>query len=515
MGGRRIDLTGPPRLQPSEIRRIARAIGPSCTEIDLGYGDLVTDDDDDDNNNNDAEWFSPFKVLSFLVEEPTTAADFRAAAAADDDGGADPWEQSVARINIYYQTGTVAVCRALNGEVRQVFRRRCHLAAVERMLRDPPQLTLVGLGASLVDEAAYEVDGDAMDDDDDDDEAGAKELRTERQLHRDMDLCDTAVAILRGELEWIRGQGAALEEAQLALADAAAERAQKKMQAGGDGEGNESEEEEDDDDEEEENDDGGSSDNDSLSSRREFEFNLPQDTVADVETFLADSTNDPVRCVAINGIGAVLIYQSGEWAYSSDGLPKKLKKALNVYGDDRDDGAAGEKRPPPPRYAALGTEGRYFLAFGSGGQCGIWNGPPGLDEALTSGVKKHDKQKRKQKKKNALFEAKRHRPVSSVAFGTKMDTWFVVFKDGSWEYRGKGIPEGLERLLQDRRSKADLETVTLGPSGEWFVKARNGKMWWGGTSDDFDELMDYLEESERSPTFVDFGQYNAYFVTHE
>ena len=40
-------------------------------------------------------------------------------------------------------------------------------------------------------------------------------------------------------------------------------------------------------------------------------------------------------------------------------------------------------------------------------------------------------------------------------------------------------------------------------------------MWWGGTSDDFDDLMDYLEESERSPTFVDFGQYNAYFVTHE
>ena len=57
--------------------------------------------------------------------------------------------------------------------------------------------------------------------------------------------------------------------------------------------------------------------------------------------------------------------------------------------------------------------------------------------------------------------------------------------------------------------------IYLQPSGEWFVKGRNGKMWWGGTSDDFDDLMDYLEESERSPTFVDFGQYNAYFVTHE
>ena len=501
MGGRRIDLTGPPRLQPSDIRRIAREIGPSCTEIDLGYGDIVTDDDNADHD--DELLFSPFQVLSFLVEEPNTTTDL----IANDDDGADSLEQSIARVNIYYQTGTVAICRAMNGEVRQVFRRRCNLAAVERILRDPPQLTLIGLNASLVDESAYELDVDAIHGSASD----KKELQRERQLHRDIDICDTGMAILRGELEWIQGQSAALEEAQLALADEAAERAEKKMQAGGGDEGDESEEDEDDDEEE---DDGGSSDNDSLSSRREFEFNLPQDTVADVETFLADSTNDPIRCVAINGIGAVLIYQSGEWAYSSDGLPKKLKKALNVYGD-QDDGGSGGKRPPPPRYAALGTEERYFLTFGSGGQCGIWNGPPGLDEALTSGLKKQGKHKKKQNRKNGLPEARRHRPVSSVAFGTKMDTWFVVFKDGSWEYRGKGIPEGLEALLQDRRSKADLETVTLGASGEWFVKAKNWRMWWGGTSDDFDELMDYLEESERSPTFVDFGQYNAYFVTHE
>jgi hypothetical protein len=286
-------------------------------------------------------------------------------------------------------------------------------------------------------------------------------------------------------------------------------------------------------DDEDDDDDDDSSDADSLSSRREFEFNLPQDTVADVETFLADSANDPVRCVAINGIGAVLLYRSGEWAYSSDGLPKKLKAALNVYGDQQDvegrlelldtagNAAAaaggGRQRLPPPRYAALGSEGRYFVAFGSSGRCGMWNGPPGLDEALTSGIKgpKPNNSKKWNKKRNGPPDARRHRPVSSVAFGTKKDTWFVVFKDGSWEYRGKGIPEGLEALLQDRRSKADLDTVTLGPSGEWFMRARNGRMWWGGTSEDFDELMDYLEESGRTPTSVDFGEYSAYFVTHE
>ena len=244
MGGRRIDLTGPPRLQPSDIRRIAREVGPSCTEIDLGYGDIVTDDDNADHD--DELLFSPFQVLSFLVEEPNTTTDL----IANDDDGADSLEQSIARVNIYYQTGTVAICRALNGEVRQVFRRRCNLATVERILRDPPQLTLIGLNASLVDESAYELDDDAL-------EANAsdkKELQRERQLHRDIDLCDTGMAILRGELEWIRGQSAALEEAQLALADEAAERAEKKMQAGVGDEGGDSEEEEDDDDEEDEDD---------------------------------------------------------------------------------------------------------------------------------------------------------------------------------------------------------------------------------------------------------------------
>ena len=432
--GRRIDLTGPPRLQPKDVRRAARSIGPSCTEIDLddGFGPAAGSRRGEHDELDDVDE-SPFQVMCFLVEE---------------DGGA-----SVARINVYYQTGTVAICRVLNGEIRQVFRRRCTLAGVERILRNPPQLTLVGLSASLVDESAYEVDGDSADSDQ---QGDVKELQRERKLHRDIEICDTGMAILQGELEWVRGQSAALEEAQLALAAETAEKAIKKAsRAVGEYGGSDDDE----DSEEEEDEDEGDDDNGSLSSRREFEFNLPQDTVADVETFLADSATDPVRCVAINGIGVVLIYQSGEWAYSSDGLPKKMRKALNAYGDQDDGG-----RHPPPRYAALGTDDRYFLSFGSGGRCGVWNGPSGLDEALTSGLRK-DAKTRKKKNKHGPIEARRHRAVSSVAFGTKMDTWFVVFRDGSWEYRGKGIPEGLEALLLDRREKADLETVTLGPQG--------------------------------------------------
>ena len=333
--GRRIDLTGPPRLQPSDIRRIARDIGPSCTEIDLGYGQHDVHNDDDEYGNDDDELlFSPFQVLSFLVQEPATGAVTNTN--NKDDDASSSMEQSIARINIYYQTGTVAICRALHGQVRQVFRRRCTLSALEKILRDPPQLTLDGLSASLVDEAAYELGDDETVNGDNGDAANKKELRRERQLHRDIDLCDSGMAILRGELTWIEGQSAALAEAQLALADEAAERAtrKKKQKGAGDGGSEEDGDSEEDDESDDESDDdeedyGDSSDNDhdhdSLSSRREFEFNLPQDTVADVETFLADSTHDPVRCVAINGIGAVLLYRRGSGPTPPMGCPRSSR----------------------------------------------------------------------------------------------------------------------------------------------------------------------------------------------
>ena len=77
------------------------------------------------------------------------------------------------------------------------------------------------------------------------------------------------------------------------------------------------------------------------------------------------------------------------------------------------------------------------------------------------------------------------------------------------------MPEGLEGILRDRGEKADLSTVTLGPRGEWFLRTRNGKMYWGNASEEFDGLMEDLEDSSRSPFFVDFGDYGSYFVSHD
>jgi len=32
--------------------------------------------------------------------------------------------------------------------------------------------------------------------------------------------------------------------------------------------------------------------------------------------------------------------------------------------------------------------------------------------------------------------------------------------------------------------RTDLEFVSLGPNGEWMLAVRNGRMWWGGLSDE-------------------------------
>ena len=66
-----------------------------------------------------------------------------------------------------------------------------------------------------------------------------------------------------------------------------------------------------------------------------------------------------------------------------------------------------------------------------------------------------------------------HGGVRSVAFGEGFDSHFLVFNDGWWDYDGD-IPDGLHRLMDSRKFRSDLTCVSLGPDGEWFLRAQNG-----------------------------------------
>jgi len=163
---------------------------------------------------------------------------------------------------------------------------------------------------------------------------------------------------------------------------------------------------------------------------------------------------------------------------------------------------------PLPDQISLGSLGRYYVHFRDGSF--FFYGPPSLSKILIKG----NKRQRRGKDRN---RGKREEAcVASVAFGNDLDDFFVVRTDGSWEMRGS-LPLGLECLMNDRNNRADLRWVQLGSNGEWAVKAKNGRVWWDGVSEEADEGMAEVlaEDGENELRFIDFGSDNTYFLLHK
>ncbi len=97
------------------------------------------------------------------------------------------------------------------------------------------------------------------------------------------------------------------------------------------------------------------------------------------------------------------------------------------------------------------------------------------------------------------------RTVRSVAFGENFNDCFVVYEDGWW-YCSGSIPNGLDSKLKARQSRADLDRVSLGPNGEWFLRARNGRSWWGGVSDLFNSDAREVMKVGGDITDIQFGE---------
>lgn len=331
------------------------------------------------------------------TDEPT-AVSFMTGLDNDPENKAGP-----ARVNVYIDTGTIATCRVLNGQVRQVFRRNVtSLEAVERLLQDPAKLTSIEDG--LVGEPTPLSD-----------DMGTQALRVK------MELAEVGICILMGEKERIEAH---LES--LAKQDTDSEA-------------------------------------DIDMAGIEFEFSLPEDAMKNVECCLQDihKQEKPVTCVATSGRGTIFLYGNGGVAFTPN-IPKALYHKLKQMKD----GAAsfGSR----PCYVALGNKERYYVGFNDG--TADWKGPKAFDKCIrkltiNASREKHGKR-----------EAKRHSKPRSVAFGSSFDSYFVVFHDGSWEFNGRHVPHELTDKLADRANRADLVCVTLGPKGEWFMKAENGRM---------------------------------------
>lgn len=349
--------------------------------------------------------------------------------------------EALARVNIFFDSGTVGTSRVLGGKVRQTFRRNVSsLDVVERLLKAPDKLVSIDEGLiGLHDDGPVSRDGSDA-----------------RSLQKELELADVGLCILEGEREKLASH---LES----IAHAPKDETRHDTAVG---------------------------DDDSASasvSGLEFRFSLPADVMAQVDQCLKDITrmDKVVKGVATNGKGTVFLYGNGGVAYTP-AIPRALYQKLRQLRNS--------SYSARPSYVSLGTRDRYFMAYNDG--TADWKGPKALDKII----------------KKCLQTAQ---PPKCVSFGSSYDTFFVIFQDGSWQYQGRGIPESLEQKLASRDDRADLVTVNLGPSGEWFVKARNGRMWWSGISTELDRVIAKILNDGHYLHFLDFGEKGSYFVSYD
>lgn len=223
----------------------------------------------------------------------------------------------------------------------------------------------------------------------------------------------------------------------------------------------------------------------SSSTGMELQFSLAAGPMKHVDQCLNDinKMGKLVRGVATNGTGTVFLYGNGGVAYTPN-IPKALYHRLSQL-------RSSKLHANRPAYISLGTRERYFVAFYDG--TFSYKGPKGLDKELRKLTK----------------------PPLSVAFGSSYDSFFIVLQDGCWKSQGRGIPMELEEKLAASKERIELTCINIGPSGEWFMQSQNGRVSWGGVSEEMDEAIQELLDEGHVVNFLDFGENGSYFVSYD
>eukprot|EP00984_Skeletonema_dohrnii_P014619 scaffold6158_cov85-Skeletonema_dohrnii-CCMP3373.AAC.3 len=182
-----------------------------------------------------------------------------------------------------------------------------------------------------------------------------------------------------------------------------------------------------------------------------------------------------VVSMGCGGSSTIILYENGTWACTA-GLTKLLYNKLN----------GRQKSLPSPTYVSVGSQDRYYVHFADGKS--EWVGCEAMSKDLKSSS----------------------RAVKTIAFGERWDSYFVVFTDGGYSFNN--IPYVLSDLIQNKRkSKGDLECVSLGPNGEYFMSAKNGRSWWGGMN--ADDLA-RINTVQNDIVYMDFGDNGAYLARY-
>ena len=184
--------------------------------------------------------------------------------------------------------------------------------------------------------------------------------------------------------------------------------------------------------------------------------------------------DEEVTSIACGGKATIMLYENGETAWTTN-LTTSLYNKLN----------GRQNSLPPPEYVAIGSQDRYYVRFTDGSS--QWVG----DDAMTKKLRGTN------------------RRVKSVAFGEHWDSHFIVYDDEYWQYRN--IPAELRNILEEEDCKADLDCVSLGPDGEYYMSATNGTAWWGGTTD---ENIASIAKVRDRVQFIDFADDDAFLCRY-
>jgi len=182
-----------------------------------------------------------------------------------------------------------------------------------------------------------------------------------------------------------------------------------------------------------------------------------------------------VTSSACGGNATILLYESGGWAFTS-GLAKLLHNKLK----------GRQLTLPKPTHVALGSDDRYFIRFADGKT--EWVGCEEMSKELQSCSSS----------------------VASVAYGGDWNSFFLVYANGG--YYGYNVPIGLTDVIDKaRRGQTDLECVSLGPCGEWYVRVRNGRAWWGGITT---KTLKHMGKYNDKIKFIDFCDDGCYLFRY-
>jgi hypothetical protein len=233
-----------------------------------------------------------------------------------------------------------------------------------------------------------------------------------------------------------------------------------------------------------------------------------------------------VSSVAIGTKCEFLMYEGGAMACSDpDRLPPKMLETIS----DRDRHVRN-----PPRYCALGSGGRYFLSFGEDGLEREWVGSEAFGQAL------QDLTARERTKAGAKTPAMS--AIRAVSFGESRDSWVILLQDGTCLF--SALPARLHAMLTPLpRSNSgsgasasdlskpppppsspapekpyltgggDIEEISLGPAGEWFLLRRNAKAGeWESRSSKF---LNAAKATKTKITAISFGSDFTYLIRHK